>query len=84
MNTCHEKEDKEYRGVLDALASLGSMLESESVINVFEILSYLGHILAMSWGYLGHISGTFGTLWAYLGHTLDISWAYLRRILDIS
>ena len=29
------------------------MLESESVINVFEVLSYLGHILAISWGYLG-------------------------------
>ena len=29
---------------LDALASLGSMLESHSLINVFEILSNLGHI----------------------------------------
>ena len=29
---------------LDALASLGSMLESQSLINVFEILSNLGHI----------------------------------------
>ena len=29
---------------LDALASLGSMLESGSVIHVFEILSNIGHI----------------------------------------
>ena len=29
---------------LDALASLGSMFESESVSNVLEILSNLGHI----------------------------------------
>ena len=30
---------------LDALASLESMLESEWVSNVFEILSILGHII---------------------------------------
>ena len=33
-----------YRVFLDALASLGSMFESESVSNVLEILSNLGHI----------------------------------------
>ena len=36
---------------LDALASLGSMLESQSLINVFEILSNLGHIFRLSSGY---------------------------------
>ena len=36
---------------LDALASLGSMLESHSLINVFEILSNLGHIFRLSSGY---------------------------------
>ena len=35
---------RQYSIFLDALASLGSMLVSESVINVFEILSNLGHI----------------------------------------
>ena len=40
-----------YKVFLDALASLGSMLESESVINVFEILSNLGHIFRLSSGY---------------------------------
>ena len=35
---------------LDALASLGSMLESQSVGNVFEILSNLGHIFRMKNG----------------------------------
>ena len=33
---------------LDALASFGSMLESGSVIHVFEILSNLGHIFRLS------------------------------------
>ena len=33
---------------LDALASLGSMLESDSLINVFEILSNVGHIFRLS------------------------------------
>ena len=41
---------------LDALASLGSVLESHSVSqsvgNVFEILSNLGHIIRLSSGYL--------------------------------
>ena len=41
---------------LDELASLGSMLESESVsqslIHVFEILSNLGHIFRLSSGYV--------------------------------
>ena len=41
---------------LDALASLGSMLESQSVshsvIHVFEILSNLGHIFRLSSGYV--------------------------------
>ena len=37
---------------LDALASLGSMLESQSVIHVFEILSILGHIIRLSSGYV--------------------------------
>ena len=41
---------------LDALASLGSMLESESVsqsmIHVFEVLSNLGHIFRLSSGYV--------------------------------
>ena len=36
---------------LDALASLGSMLESDSLIHVFEILSNLGHIIRLSSGY---------------------------------
>ena len=36
---------------LDALASLGSVLESEWVTNVFEILSNLGHIFRLSSGY---------------------------------
>ena len=60
------------------------MLESESVINVFEILSYLGHILAISWGYLGHLRHTLGVSWAYLGHISGISKAYFGHILDIS
>ena len=33
---------------LDALASLGSMLKSHSVTNVFEILSNFGHIFMLS------------------------------------
>ena len=33
---------------LDALASLGFMLESHSVANVFEILSNFGHIFMLS------------------------------------
>ena len=37
---------------LDALTSLGSMLESQSVSDVFEILSNLGHIVRLSSGYL--------------------------------
>ena len=41
-----------YICFLDALASLGSMLESESVINVFEILSNLGHIIKLPTGYV--------------------------------
>ena len=40
-----------YLSFLDALASLGSMLESHSLINVFEILSNLGHIFRLSSGY---------------------------------
>ena len=37
---------------LDALASLGSMLESLSLFNVFDILSNLGHIIGLSSGYV--------------------------------
>ena len=37
---------------LAALASLGSMLEGESLSNVFEILSILGHIIRLSSGYV--------------------------------
>ena len=37
---------------LDALASLGSLLETQSVINVFEILSNLGHIFRLCSGYV--------------------------------
>ena len=36
---------------LDALASLGSILESQSLIHVFEILSNLGHIIKVCSGY---------------------------------
>ena len=62
------------RVFLDVLASLESMLESESVINVFEILSYLGHVFSIF----------FGIYWAYLWHTLDISWTYREHISGIS
>ena len=41
---------------LDALASLGSVLESDSVIHVFEILSNLGHIIRLSSGYVQSMS----------------------------
>ena len=37
---------------LDALASLGSMLESERLIHVFEILSNLGHIFRVGSEYV--------------------------------
>ena len=37
-----------WQSFLDALASLGSMLETQSVIHVFEILSNLGHIFRLS------------------------------------
>ena len=37
---------------LDAPASLGSILESQSLIHVFEILSNLGHIIRLSSGYV--------------------------------
>ena len=37
---------------LDALASLGSLLETQSVINVFEILSNVGHIFRLCSGYV--------------------------------
>ena len=65
-NDVMQKKDKKYRGVLDALASLGSMLESESVINVFETLSYLGYIFSLFWAYLGHILGYLGAFWGYV------------------
>ena len=41
------------------------------------ILAYLGHILGLSWAYLGHMS-------AYLGHISGISRAYLWHIVVIS
>ena len=37
---------------LDAPASLGSILESQSLIHVFEILSNLGHIIQVCSGYV--------------------------------
>ena len=41
---------------LDALASLGSMLETQSLINVFVILSNLEHIFGV---YSGYVQGMF-------------------------
>ena len=70
---------------LDALASLGSMLESQSlshsIIHVFEIFGiYLGHVFG-NFGNIFGISGAkhgniFGILLAYFGHSLGIPWAY--------
>ena len=78
---------------LDALASLGSMLESESVINFLDLVNHcnckmlfqiassvpqdISHIFDISLAYLGHIL-------AYLGDILDKSWAYFGHILGIS
>ena len=60
------------------------MLESESVINAFETLSYLRHIFSLSWAYLGHILGYLGAFWPYLGHILGVFWTYLEHILGVS
>ena len=61
------------------------MLENESVthsmINVFEILSNIGHISGISEAYLMH---NLGISWVYHGHILGISWAYTGHILGIS
>ena len=70
---------------LDPLISLGSMLETESLSDVVEILSNLGHIsgissaylrpnLGISWAYLWHV---LGIPLAYFVHTLGIPWAHL-------
>ena len=75
---------------LDALASLVSILETQSLSNVLD-LAYLGHIFGVSWAYSGHIFDIswaylwhiLGIFWVYLGHILGISWAYLGHILGI-
>ena len=53
------------------------------MIDVFEILSYLWHILGISLAYLGHI---LGISWAYLGHILErhlahlvIFWGFMKK-----
>ena len=66
---------------LDPLISLGSMLETESLSDVVEILSNLGHISGISSAYLRY---NFGMSWACLGHVLAMSWAYRGLFLGIS
>ena len=48
---------------LDALTSLGTMLERDSVIHVFEILLNLGHIFRLCSGY---VQGRFGVVSEYV------------------
>ena len=59
---------------------------------------YIGHILVITWAYLGKFLGISGNIlvylgyifkiicisWVYHGHILGISWAYLGNILGIS
>ena len=61
------------------------MLENESVthsmINVFEILSNLGHISGISEAYLRH---NLGISWAFHGLIRGISLAFHGHIMGIS
>ena len=74
--------------LLDALASLWSMLESHSVshsVMCFKLAlvtwAYLWHILGIAWTYLVYI---FGIIWAYHGQFfLCLVWEQILDILGI-
>ena len=65
---------------LAALASLGSMLEGESLSNVFEILSILGHIIRLSSGY---VQGMFRVCSEYVQGMFKVCSGYVQTMFRV-